>query len=427
MAAPKGTKPVAPKNCPLFAHASGTWAKTINGKHKHFGPWHDLEGALKKWEAFDLARRAGVEPRPIADGWVRLKDVANRFLTFHHQRAKGGDLNLRSFRDMSQIINQFAEAVGSHLPLAVLSPETFTAYRAKLAQRLGMHALKRHVVVIKQLFKWAYENDLVDRPMKFGTGFSGEKKERVESRRKRLNLSFTADEIRKMVKTATVPLRAMILLAINCGFGNTDVGTLEWADLVLEKGLLDTFRHKTGVRRRCVLWPETVKALKSTRALKRKGVHAGDAGIVFINQAGNRYVRETPIEKQGTIVRVLVVDNIPQEFARLMARIGIYSVSEKTGRPISDGRGFYCLRRTHRTWSSETKDQQAADLIMGHADHSMAAVYVQEIGEDRLKGIADHLHSKLFTSQTQSRRSHSRSGGAAPRGAKPPAGARERH
>ncbi len=37
---------------------------------------------------------------------------------------------------------------------------------------------------------------------------------------------FEAAEIRAMLAAAPLPLKAMILLGINCGFGNTDVADI---------------------------------------------------------------------------------------------------------------------------------------------------------------------------------------------------------
>ena len=44
------TKPAKPyPEFPLYAHASGRWAKKIRGKLHYFGKWADPDGALRKF------------------------------------------------------------------------------------------------------------------------------------------------------------------------------------------------------------------------------------------------------------------------------------------------------------------------------------------------------------------------------------------
>ena len=57
-------------------------------------------------------------------------------------------------------------------------------------------------------------------------------------------------------------MRAMILLGINCGFGNTDCAILTEDKIDLAGGWATLTRRKTGIKRRCPLWPETISALR---------------------------------------------------------------------------------------------------------------------------------------------------------------------
>ena len=71
---------------------------------------------------------------------------------------------------------------------------------------------------------------------------------------------FQAEEMRKILDSATQPLKAMILLGINCGFGATDISNLPLSAIDFKGGWVDFPRPKTEIAARCPLWPETVKA-----------------------------------------------------------------------------------------------------------------------------------------------------------------------
>lgn len=73
---------------------------------------------------------------------------------------------------------------------------------------------------------------------------------------------FEATAIRAVAEAAGPQLEAMVLLGINCGLCNQDVATLPKSALDLKSAWLDYPRPKTGVPRRCPLWPEPL--LRST-------------------------------------------------------------------------------------------------------------------------------------------------------------------
>ena len=46
---PRSVPPVKPrKDFPLYAHASGRWAKKVRGVTRFFGPWDDPQGAIEQ-------------------------------------------------------------------------------------------------------------------------------------------------------------------------------------------------------------------------------------------------------------------------------------------------------------------------------------------------------------------------------------------
>src|SRR5262245_28270110 len=103
---------------------------------------------------------------------------------------------------------------------------------------------------------------------------------------------FEADEIRRMLDAAGPAMRAMILLGINCAFGPTDCARLPRQAVDLDAGVVDYPRPKTGINRRCFLWPETIAALKEVLAQRPAPKDPAAAGLVFLTRFGSGWCRD---------------------------------------------------------------------------------------------------------------------------------------
>ncbi len=97
---------------------------------------------------------------------------------------------------------------------------------------------------------------------------------------------FDREEINAMIKAAHPQVAAMIYLGINCGFGNTDCGTLTFDKLDLNNGWHNYWRLKTHVPRRCPLWPETVKAIRKAQEKRPKRISKDCENLVFVTRVG---------------------------------------------------------------------------------------------------------------------------------------------
>jgi integrase len=178
-----------------------------------------------------------------------------------------------------------------------------------------------------------------------------------------------------MLASADAQLPGMILLGLNCGFGMADCGRLPISSVDLESGWVDFPRVKTGIPRRCPLWPETVVAVREAIVMRPEPKNPADAGLVFLTARGHPWNKEN------------MSSPAVWKFRKLLIALGI------NGRK---GIGFYTLRHTFRTVADESKDQPAADHIMGHARDDMASVYRERINDERLRAVADHVRRWLF-------------------------------
>jgi integrase len=384
--APSG-KPAKPyAEFPLFPHATKRWAKKIRGKLYYFGPWSDPTGALNKYLEQKDALHAGRKPREATDGFT-VKELANRFLNAKRALVDAGELSPRTWAEYKAMADELVAHLGKSRLVADLDPDDFARLRNKLAKKWGPHRLKKAIQYIRCIFKHAYDADLIDRPVRFGPGFK-----RPSMKVLRLHRAgqgpklFTAEEVRAMVQGALVAgadgpelvqpgaqLKAMVLLGINCGFGNADCGNLPLSAVNVDTGLIDFPRPKTGIPRRCPLWPETAQALQEALGDRPEPKAPEHAGLVFITKYGLPWAR-------GNDPAILT-----KEMTKLLRALG-----------INGHRNFYTLRHTFRTIADEAKDQPAADFIMGHEVPHMSSVYRETISDARLRAVADHVRAWLF-------------------------------
>jgi integrase len=370
-------KPDKPRpDFPLFPHATKRWAKKIRGKIHYFGPWGDPDGALNKYLEQKDDLFAGRKPRPQVDGFT-VRDLCNHFLNSKRHLLDTRELTQRTFDDYKAACDRIVQAFGKKRLVEDLRPDDFEQLRAKLARTWGPVTLTNTIQRIRSVFKFAAENQLISRPVCYGQGF---KRPSQKALRKARNAKgprmFEAKELRAMLAKAEQPLKAMIFLGINCGYGNSDVGNLPRSALNLERGWITFPRPKTEIVRRCPLWPETIEALRDAIARRPEPKAEGTAGLVFITKYGTKWAK-------------VGMDNpVSKETAKLLKDLGLH-------RP---GLNFYALRHTFETIGGETDRQTAVNFIMGHAPASddMSAVYRERIGDDRLRAVTDHVHRWLF-------------------------------
>lgn len=364
---------------PLFAHDAGQWAKKIKGKTCYFGKWDNPKAALAKYTMDKDFLAAGMNPsvaRIQADrapsNNLRLGDACNIYLDRQFKRAATGEIRQRSYLDSKKTLAKLLTILEREMYVESIMPLHWSKVRTAISVGCGPTTISNNITRIKMCFKWLSKNEYIKRQINFGDELSKPKKADMRKAKRQYGVTaFQASEIKFLLKKANVAMRAMILLGVNCGLGNSDIAKLQTSFIDLKNGWLDFAREKTGVDRRAKLWPETIKAIKTYQKIRP----AVTITNLFVTTHGNLYSH--PDKPECAIARA---------FGRLCKDNGLH-VSR---------RGFYGLRRTCESAGGASKDQVAVNFVMGHIDHTMAGEYRQWIDDDRLIAVSDTIHGWLF-------------------------------
>jgi integrase len=172
---------------------------------------------------------------------------------------------------------------------------------------------------------------------------------------------------------------AALLLALNGGYGPTELAEMPKSFVDVEKGVVKGLRGKTGVNHVCPLWPETLEALKLVL------VQRPDDVLLFRTRNGNQWVETRAVMEAGHAVNSTGHDNFKERWNELTRPLGLKV----------EGQGFYKLRHCHATAADKFGDDKARRVLMGHAMEGSTGHYV-EVGEDRLRKLVEFIRQELI-------------------------------
>ena len=390
MAKVKSTTPKKPRpDFPLFPHKSGYWAKKVRGRFHYFGKIVDDpkgQKALDKWldQKDDLL--AGRTPRATGEG-LSVRDLCNRFLTAKRGKMEVGELTPVSFADYHSACKRIVQAFGPRRLVVDLDASDFESFRRKLAKGWGPVTLANEIRRIRVVFNYAVQNNLIPQNVRYGSEFKPPSRRVLRRNRQAKHpRMFEASDLRKILDAANTQLKTMVLLGINAALGNSDIANLPTKAVNLKTGWLDYPRPKTGIPRRCPLWPETTAAIRETLDNRPKSKRREHAGLLFITRCGSPWgTREIHEDEKGN-VKKKTDDPVSKEFTKLLKSLKMHK----------PGLGFYSLRHSFATIGGDARDQVAVNSIMGHADESMAAAYRERVDDSRLLAVTEHVRQWLF-------------------------------
>ncbi len=362
--------------------SDGRWCKHYKTTSGEWRWWYfrgTEQEALDEWNRVKPDLLAGREPDAAPsdpNAVVTVAKLANAFLHHKKQLLDSHELSPRTWQGYEAVGKMLVDQLGRHTPAGKLKQHDFQRLRAHLASKYGPVALSNRIQVVRMIFKYGVDSEMLATPAKFGVEFNKPSAKTLRLARERKGRQdYTPEQIQSLIKAADPHMKAMILLAINGGLGNTDIALLRPDLFDLDNGWLNYCREKTGMPRRIPLWPETVAAVRKVMESRRASKNPAEANLLFIGARGTSYVNHTGGHR------------VAAEFARLRDEVGI------------KGRVFYDFRRTFQTVAdNRSRDRDGVKAIMGHAPASgdMSAVYRQNFDDDRLRSIVDHVHEWLY-------------------------------
>jgi integrase len=365
MTQPKSTqRSRKPRNdCPIRLHQRGVWYKKIQGKFHYFG--RDKDIALQKYHEL-MAILGGSQvvqsctPEAAEESDLTVNTLVNMYLQDQEARVKSREIGPEHWYDQKNRLTAFAKEIGPDRRVATVTTLDLKNYRvAQITRGLKRNTINNNIAAVKALYHWAQDAEVpctlanvralkkIAPPKCRDRDESGAPEER--------RYLFSPDEVGRLLQHADVQMRAMIWLALNCGFGCKDISNLHWSDLDLDQRAYLP-RTKTGVARQPRLWPRTVEAL---RKVPRIGPR------VFYTKHGNPWVRTNPTTRRN-------INALTKAFGQLIKTAGL---------KVPQGTNFYSLRRRVGTQAAKTGNHYAVQGILGHKDTRMADTYIQEVNE----------------------------------------------
>lgn len=224
-------------------------------------------------------------------------------------------------------------------------------------------SLCKHTIrLFKHFLKWLHKNQAF--PWKKPIELELDRTKVVRDNEIKITVDvYTKEELAILWTQATFFERQLILLALNCAFSISEIGTLDWDMIVGD--YIKRVRPKTKVYGEFLLWDITKIALGERRK-----------GLVFTTKNGTSLLEPTARNNKCA--------KIPNAWYRLLNRVCKFN-------PDFRRLGFHCLRKT------------SGDLMRRFSDGETMAVHLchgKPVKTDVLAGVySNPVFSRVFEAQ----------------------------
>lgn len=214
---------------PLTPRRDGRWQKKIKGRVHYFvGTWQAALEEYKRQLPY-LANGASV-PSPDTAAGVTLNHLVNAdsgFLANKEALVHSGELTNCSFIDYKRTCRRLIDYFGRERTIASIETSEFAGLRNEFAKSMGVIAIGNEINRTRIVFKFAFDEGLIDKPIRYGQSFQRPRQKVLRKNRTGKDKTLHAEQIRAIMDKAPLQIKAMILLGINAGLGNSDCGQLK--------------------------------------------------------------------------------------------------------------------------------------------------------------------------------------------------------
>ena len=382
-----------------YANATGWWFSVIpdpshsGGRRWHYWSKNKIEARkLYRANIAQVVAEYGSRPPQFSEiagahSWA-LTDLAEQY----YQQKKTDGCRISTLGNIKKYLPHFMKWLRNHGfdPAIQGSPALTTTllagYRQDLAEKksIGRVEANHYIEQVRGMLTWGMStHDL--RPPALGAIRKFPKRAKEGHGRKQDRTPLTWAQIRKILQAADPVDTALILLGLNVGFGNMDIGVLKLNDVNLDKGIISDRRHKTGTPRDFVLWPETVAILGTYLAIYRGKPRNEDfSEFFFLGRQGNPMCWEYLDEKEKRHRS----DAIKNRFDKLCKSAGV---------SLPYGAGFYILRHSYATLiGEESSDAREVQAAMAHSTIQQQDVYRHDRAM-KAQAAQNRLHKTLVS------------------------------
>ena len=298
-------------------------------------------------DVFSLANKGNMPSstiRAFLDSWLKRKELEATEKT--HQR-------------YARVIELLVRFLGSraNLDITHLTSKEVGAFRDHLANKLTVGTVNISIKVVRAALAQARRDGLVD--VNEGQRVTLLKRTKGFERR-----PFTLDELKRILEAANDEWKGMVLVGLYTGLRLSDVATLTWANLDLQREEIRVTTSKTGRRQILPLAQPLLKHLT--------GLPAGDDSATPLFPSAHAARQRS--QHGGTL---------SNQFYNVLVAAGLAIVRTHKGQGKGrdakrelGGLSFHCLRHTATSLlkNAGVSDAVARDII-GHDSPAVSAHY----------------------------------------------------